>query len=135
MANDKLLSIEIVTPQKTVFSGNARSITLPGTQAPFQVLYNHAPIVSSLELGQIKIVDENDNEILYATSHGFTEISRNVVSVLVETAENANDINIEEINQMIEDLEKQLKEADKIEAKTIKRQIEFNKNKLKVAGK
>jgi F-type H+-transporting ATPase subunit epsilon len=135
MANDKLLEIEIVTPQKTVFSGNARSITLPGTMAPFQVLYNHAPIVSSLELGQIKIVDENDNEIFYATSHGFTEISRNVVSVLVETAENAADIDSNEVSKLIEDLEKQLKDADKIEAKTIKRQIEFNKNKLKVAGK
>ena len=135
MANDKLLEIEIVTPQKTVFSGNARSITLPGTMAPFQVLYNHAPIVSSLELGQIKIVDENNNEIFYATSHGFTEISRNVVSVLVETAENAADIDSNEVSKLIEDLEKQLKDADKIEAKTIKRQIEFNKNKLKVAGK
>jgi F-type H+-transporting ATPase subunit epsilon len=135
MANDKLLEIEIVTPQKTVFSGNARSITLPGTMAPFQVLYNHAPIVSSLELGQIKIVDENDNEIFYATSHGFTEVSRNVVSVLVETAENAADIDSNKVSKLIEDLEKQLKDADKIEAKTIKRQIEFNKNKLKVAGK
>jgi len=86
MAKDKLLDIEIVTPEKTIFAGKGQSITLPGTKAPFQVLFNHAPIVSSLEQGKIKIVDEDGKTILYFTSDGFTEVSKNVVSVVVETA-------------------------------------------------
>ncbi len=83
---DKLLDIEIVTPQAKIYSGRAESVSLPGSKSPFQVLFNHAPIVSSLDVGLIKIQEENGNDLWYACSTGFTEISNNKVSVLVENA-------------------------------------------------
>ncbi len=132
MAQDKFLEVEIVTPQKTVFSGKAQSVTLPGSQAPFQVLINHAPIVSSLELGQIKIVDDNGNEILYATSDGFTEISNNVVSVLVETADSPNDIDIEALKSELDALNSKLNNASKDEKNRLRKRLKLCENKLKI---
>lgn len=85
---EKTLSVEIVTPASVVFKGNATSVSLPGTKSPFQVLYNHAAIVSTLDKGTIKIVN-NDGVKLFNTSNGFAEVNNNTVSVLVETAEEA----------------------------------------------
>ncbi|TNE34619.1 F0F1 ATP synthase subunit epsilon [bacterium] len=79
--------MEIVTPNKIIFKGNVLSATVPGSKSPFQILFNHAPIVSSLDAGQIKFVDENNNEIKYNTGTGFVELDNNRISILIEDAE------------------------------------------------
>lgn len=79
------LNIEIITPAEVIFKGSADSISLPGTKAPFQVLKNHAPIVSSLDDGKIKI-EISGKEKIFQNSKGFAEINNNNVSVLVESA-------------------------------------------------
>jgi F-type H+-transporting ATPase subunit epsilon len=53
---EKALQVDIVTPQGSVYSGVVAAVTVPGTVAPFQVLYNHAPIISSLEPGIVKLL-------------------------------------------------------------------------------
>ena len=133
MAKDKLLEIEIVTPQKTVFSGKAESITVPGTKAPFQVLFNHAPIVSSLEIGMIKVVDENSKPIYFATTKGFIEVSKNVVSVLVDSALESHSINTESVNASLNDLKSKIKSLPRLEAEELNYQIKILENQLKVA--
>lgn len=84
---NKLIQVEILTPEKVVYRGKVRSITLPGTMGSFQVLYNHAPLISTLELGKIKIVDESEKIIYFVISDGFAEVKNNVVTVLVDSAE------------------------------------------------
>lgn len=84
---DKLIQVEIFTPESVVYRGKVRSITLPGTIGSFQVLYNHAPLISTLELGKVKVVDENGKEIYFVISDGFAEVKNNVVTVLVDSAE------------------------------------------------
>ena len=65
MADNKLLQVEIVTPQRVIFSGTAQSVTVPGSKSPFQVLFNHAPIVSSLDCGLTKLIDEaGENDLV-----------------------------------------------------------------------
>lgn len=86
---EKTLNVEIVTPASVVYKGSATSVSLPGTKSPFQVLYNHAAIVSTLDEGKIKI-NSTDGEKVFVTSTGFAEVNNNTVSVLVETAEEAN---------------------------------------------
>lgn len=83
----KLLELDIITPEQILFEGKAQSVTVPGTKSPFQVLFNHAPIVSSLENGQIKIVDDNNKTILFKTTQGFIEVKSNKVNILVDSAE------------------------------------------------
>lgn len=133
MANDKLLDIEIVTPQNTVFSGKIQSVTLPGSVAPFQVLYNHAPIVTSLDLGYIKIVDESSNIIKYASTEGFAEVRKNVISILVESAFNSKDINLKDTEENIKKLKDKLNNSRDEDTELLINAIKIEENKLRIA--
>ncbi|MCL5992085.1 MAG: ATP synthase F1 subunit epsilon [Bacteroidetes bacterium] len=97
MAEDKLMMLEIVTPQKVVYSGKVQSVSVPGSVSPFQVLYNHAPIVSNLDPGIVKVVDESDKTLFFATNSGFTEVRKNQISVLVENADEAASLDTDSI--------------------------------------
>lgn len=83
---DKILYLEIITPKEVIFKGDVQSVTVPGSKSPFQILFNHAPIVSSLDEGQIKIADSNNKELVYTTGTGFVELQNNRISILVEDA-------------------------------------------------
>jgi F-type H+-transporting ATPase subunit epsilon len=80
------LSLEIITPDSVAYKGEADIVTLPGSKSPFQVLKNHAPVVTGLENGILKIKD-GSTETVFTTTNGFAEVNKNVISVLVESAE------------------------------------------------
>jgi F-type H+-transporting ATPase subunit epsilon len=84
---EKKINLEIVTPKATVFSGEVTSFTVPGELGSFQVLYNHAPILSSLDKGIIKLVDAHGNETRYKTNGGFAEVHNNKAAIVVENVE------------------------------------------------
>lgn len=84
--SDKSLYLEIITPKEVIYKGDVQSVTVPGTKSPFQILFNHAPIVSSLDEGQLKIAGTDNKEITYATGTGFVELQNNRISILVEDA-------------------------------------------------
>lgn len=134
--SEHLLNIDIVTPQSVIFSGTGISVSLPGAQSPFQVLYNHAPIVSALEVGAIKILNEDNTEVLYATEGGFVEVLGNRVSVVVETAEVASEINLETAHATITDLKQQLEYTTSMQQRDhIKRAISIQENRVRIASK
>jgi F-type H+-transporting ATPase subunit epsilon len=85
--SDKTFFAEIVTPKTTVFSGDVQSVTVPGDVGSFQVLINHAPILSSLTNGLLKIVEANGTESRYAIASGFIEVHNNKTSIVTEEAE------------------------------------------------
>jgi F-type H+-transporting ATPase subunit epsilon len=84
--------LEIVTPAKLVFSGDVTSFTAPGTAGGFQVLYNHAPLLAEIGIGEVKLTDAEGNERRFATSGGFVEVKKNHVVMLAETAERSDEI-------------------------------------------
>jgi F-type H+-transporting ATPase subunit epsilon len=84
---DKLLELSIVTPDKEVFAGKADAVWLPGSKAPFEVLYNHAPIVSGLSAGEIRVRDDKGKILEFSSGRGFAEVSNNVITVLTDSAE------------------------------------------------
>ncbi len=86
------LFLDIVTPSKSAFSGNIIAITIPGTIGSFQVLKNHAPIISTIEIGVIKVELPDKTIAYYATSGGTIEVLNNKVVVLVDTIEALNSI-------------------------------------------
>lgn len=88
------LTLTIVTPRKTVYSGGVKSVTAPGTVGSFQVLHNHAPLLSSLRSGELKFVDSHNQQAHFAVSGGFLEVRSNVVTVLAETAESRAEIDV-----------------------------------------
>ena len=78
--------LEIITPDKKIFEGEVKRVQLPGSKGSFEILKNHAPIISTLDKGTIKIVDENGNEQLFEVDGGVIENKANKIIVLVETA-------------------------------------------------
>jgi F-type H+-transporting ATPase subunit epsilon len=85
--SDKTFFAEIVTPKTTVFSGDVQSVTVPGEMGSFQVLVHHAPILSSLTNGLLKIIETNGTESRYTISGGFIEVHNNKTSIITEEAE------------------------------------------------
>ena len=132
----KELNLEIITPSKKAYSGTVQSVTVPGTLGSFQILYNHAPILSSLEIGEMKIVDTSNNESHYAVSGGTVEVLNNKVLVLAESFEKSDEIDIDRAKKAKERAEERLKsrkegiDISRAEA-ALKRAI----NRLKVVEK
>ncbi|TAE60864.1 MAG: ATP synthase F1 subunit epsilon [Bacteroidetes bacterium] len=80
----KVFDLEIVTPEGGVFSGTVQSVQAPGVMGSFQVLYNHAPIISTLSKGKIKVVKEDGQTLFFATQDGVIEVLNNKAIILVE---------------------------------------------------
>jgi len=108
MASDKLLELEIVSPVKSVYQGNVKYVTAPGVMGEFQVLYNHAAMVAALQIGIMKIEDESGNKREFSTSGGILEVKSNKISVLADTIESREEIDIERARKSLERGEKRL---------------------------
>lgn len=78
--------LEIITPDKKVFEGEVNLIQLPGSKGRFEILKNHAPIISTLEKGTIKIQDKKNKEHFFEVDGGVIENKSNKIIVLVESA-------------------------------------------------
>ncbi|MEK6754687.1 MAG: F0F1 ATP synthase subunit epsilon [Bacteroidota bacterium] len=91
---EKTYRLEIVTPKKVVFSGDVTSFSAPGVVGGFQVLRSHAPLLSNIAIGEVKLTDAAGNEFRYATSGGFVEVHENKLVMLAETAERSDEIDI-----------------------------------------
>lgn len=92
---EKNFQLDIVTPARTVYSGEVKSFTAPGVIGNFQVLFNHAPLLSAIGIGVIKIVDASGAQTRFATGGGFVEVKGNKVILLAESAESEEEINVE----------------------------------------
>lgn len=84
------MHLEILTPEKKLFSGEVYGVQLPGEDGLFEVLDKHSPLVSALGKGIVKILlDKTNNTSSYAIAGGFAEVLNNRTSVLVEGAREA----------------------------------------------
>ena len=79
------MKIEIITPDRKVYSGDIKSIRVPGKKGSFQILKDHAPIVSTLENGPVIMVDQEGNETIYDISGGVIEAKMNTIILLAES--------------------------------------------------
>jgi F-type H+-transporting ATPase subunit epsilon len=75
--------VEILTPEKKLFSGEATAIQLPGINGSFQILNQHAALVSALKQGVVKVDTDKESKTIQITG-GFCEVLNNKVTVLVE---------------------------------------------------
>jgi F-type H+-transporting ATPase subunit epsilon len=80
------MTLEILTPEKKIFSGDVFGVQLPGIGGMFEVLDKHAPIVSALKAGQLKILKDKSTTTIYTIQSGFVEVLNNNTTVLVEGA-------------------------------------------------
>jgi F-type H+-transporting ATPase subunit epsilon len=81
--------LEILTPERKIFSGDVYGVQLPGIDGMFEVLEKHAPLVSALKAGKVKILKDKNSTSLYTIQSGFVEVLNNRATVLVEGAKEA----------------------------------------------
>jgi len=128
------INLEIVSPDRKVYSGEVKSVSAPGIEGGFQVLSNHAPYVTTLGIGKVKIESTDGSEIIFAISGGIFEVSKNKATILAESIESQEEINADKVKAALARAEELLKdrEISKDEKEKAKLELEENKNKLKV---
>ena len=79
------MKIEIITPDKKIYSGEVRSVRVPGRKGSFQVLKDHAPIISTLDPGMVIIADEEGKELKFEITGGVVEVKKNRIILLADS--------------------------------------------------
>jgi len=118
--------LEIVTPTRILFQGEVEMLRAPGTLGSFQVFPGHAPLISTLEVGEIDIRLPGGKERAIATSGGFVEVLRKGVTVLAETAEFAEEIDKARAEQAVARAKQQLEHlrtTARVKAEAATRQV------------
>lgn len=107
----KTIQAQLLTPNGSLFEGDATGVLVPGAQGAFEILDRHAPIVSVLGIGQIRVTLPDGEQRFFAVSGGFVEASNNVVTVLAEKALSPEEINLAETSERLKDVKAALKET------------------------
>lgn len=79
-----MLKLKIISPEKIVFEGNVSRVVVPGTLGEFEILVNHAPIISSLEHGIVSYCNTENSVQQLEIQGGFVEVQKNKISLCVE---------------------------------------------------
>ncbi len=79
------MNLQIITPDNKVFDGEVKLVQVPGSKGSFQILKNHAPIISTLEPGDIKIIDDHDKTSFISINGGVIEVKNNKIIILAES--------------------------------------------------
>ena len=131
----KKFKIEIVTPEKLVFSAEAESLVVPAERGYLGVLAGHAPLLCTLQPGEILIRGEKGDQ-LYATSGGFMEVTPQKASLLTESAEESSGIDTARAEKSLGRAKERLASADKaIDKARAREALERAQNRLKLAAK
>ena len=91
---DSLL-VEIVSPDRAAYRGEARSFRAPGVEGSFEVLRGHAPMLAATQTGVVTVTTVGGDRLQFATSGGFVEVLDDHVIMLAETAEPSSEIDVE----------------------------------------
>jgi len=79
------MELEIITPDKKVYEGQVKLVKVPGSKGSFEILNNHAPIISILEQGEVQVIDNDDKTNYYDISGGVVEVKQNNIIILAES--------------------------------------------------
>ena len=82
-----MLKLKIVSPERIEFDGEAESVLVPGSQGQFEILNDHAPIISTLDKGVVEYGLPKGQKVQLEILGGFVEVQQNVVSLCVEVNE------------------------------------------------
>ncbi len=126
------LFCRIITPERPVFDDEVDLVIAKIADGEIGVLVDHAPTVSTVEIGDVRI-QQGEEWSIYATSDGFFKVSENLVQILVEEAVPAGEIDPEEAENRVEEAERAFAEADEDEREEIIRRQRVGENLVRVA--
>ncbi len=78
------MNILVLTPEKEIYNGEIKSVKVPGVNGQFEILNNHAPIVSALVAGEVRIIENSGSRTSFTIEQGFIEMLNNEISLLVQ---------------------------------------------------
>jgi len=128
---------KIITPERIVFESEVNQATLPALDGEVTILPNHIPYISPIKAGEILLKTGGEEQSL-SVSGGFIEFSNNTLSVLADTAERAEEIDIaraEEAKKYVEDLKNKRVSMDEQEFAKVSAVLERELARIKVAKK
>ena len=108
--DSRQLFCRVITPEEVVFDDEVDMVIARIADGEIGVLVDHAPLVSTVEPGAVRI-SQGDERRVYATSDGFFKVSENLVQVLVEEAVPASEIDVSEAENRVEEAERELSEV------------------------
>lgn len=131
MAEGRQLFCRVITPESMVFDGEAERVIVRIADGDLGVLADHAPVVSTAEIGAVRIKQGEETRV-FATSDGFFKVSENLVLVLVEEAVEAEEIDVAAAENRIEEIERERSEepAEDEDAERAQRELD---RRVKVA--
>jgi len=107
----KLLDFELTTPERVAVRAKIRQVSIPTTSGEITVLPDHLPLVAPIQSGELRVVDENGEEMLLAVSGGFVTVHPgNRLAILADTAERAEELDFKIIEEAVHRAEQVLKE-------------------------
>ena len=134
------LFCRVITPEEVIYDGEANLIIARIADGDLGVLVDHSPLVSTVEVGEVRI-KEGDDQLVYATSDGFFKVSENLVQVLVEEAVSVEEIDVDAAETRVEEAERELAEVseevedrDRVVAE-IERRQRMGENLVRLARK
>ena len=131
-----MFRLSIVTPEKVFYEADVKSLVVPGTEGYLGVLSNHAPLITALKPGRIEFRDAEDKVHIMAVSGGFLEVSNNRGTLLADTVERGDEIDIERAQAAYDREKKRLVSAGKsetdIDLPSVKAALERAANRIKV---
>lgn len=129
-----MYKLSIVTPEKVIYEEEVSSIVAPGTVGYLGIMSNHAPIITSLKPGKLKVTDNKNEVIHFALSGGFLENSSNVCTILADSAEFAEDIDLERARESLARAKQRVQNAaGEIDVGRARSAYERAKNRLTIA--
>jgi F-type H+-transporting ATPase subunit epsilon len=78
------MKVEIITPDKALYSGEAKAVTVPGTDGSLGILDRHAPLISALKKGEVKVTDLSGTTSTFEINGGVAEVQNNKLIILAE---------------------------------------------------
>jgi F-type H+-transporting ATPase subunit epsilon len=129
------LMVEIVTPEKMAFSGKVEEVTIPGIEGEFGVLRGHASLLSAIKFGELSYLRDG-RRTHYAVNTGYAEVTASKVTILVETAERADQIDVERAKRAKERAEQKLAKLAKEDPEYGKVEADLNRaeTRIRIAG-
>jgi F-type H+-transporting ATPase subunit epsilon len=138
--DERQLFCRVITPEEVIYDGEVDLVIVRIADGDLGALVDHSPLVSTVEVGEVRI-REDDEQHIYATSDGFFKVSENLVQVLVEEAVSAQDIDVDAAENRVEEAERELSEVseegedrDRVVAE-IERRQRIGENLVRVARK
>src|SRR3712207_3749831 len=129
------LFCRIITPEETIFDGEADLVVARIADGEIGVLVDHAPVVSTVEIGDVRI-RQNEERHIFATSDGFFKVSENLVQILFEEAVLAGEIDVEEAENRVEEASREISELageDEDRRQEVERRQHIGENLVRVA--